>query len=102
MRIVNNQRNNSTSISKEDNGKAIAPKVYDDESHDTEEVYEDCVETHSSHGAFPDLTNTVDTEEVTTHAPGKHLVLSYASRGATKKFPQLLLMKPFVRIYMRS
>ncbi|KAI6090988.1 hypothetical protein F4821DRAFT_227193 [Hypoxylon rubiginosum] len=69
MRIVNNQRNNSTSISKEDNGKAIAPKVYDDESHDTEEVYEDCVETHSSHGAFPDLTNTVDTEEVTTHAP---------------------------------
>ncbi|KAI1770000.1 hypothetical protein F4818DRAFT_434584 [Hypoxylon cercidicola] len=66
-RILNNESIDSLAMSVEKE-KATAPETYDSESHDPEEVYEDCLETPSLHGVI-DLTNTVDTDEITTHAP---------------------------------
>lgn len=66
IRRVDNERNNPPAIYVGDKEKAPTS-----ETQDTEEVYEDCVETHSPPGVIPDLTNTTDTDETTTYAPGE-------------------------------
>ncbi|XXH05270.1 hypothetical protein Hte_011695 [Hypoxylon texense] len=63
VRIVDTERNRPQDISVEEKEKTATL-----DPHDAEEVFVDCVETHSLHEAFPDLTNTVDTDETTTYA----------------------------------
>ncbi|KAI0165471.1 hypothetical protein GGR52DRAFT_110420 [Hypoxylon sp. FL1284] len=44
-------------------------EAHDCETDESEEVYEDCVERHSSNGMFPSLTSAVDTDETMDYAP---------------------------------